>query len=69
MHEVSDDGFRGLGGSNTTRAVVDDTPGVTWKIIRKGLFMGLLEPLGPLAAVVGRGPRIEDALCMSPLEE
>lgn len=61
MHYVFDRIRRKFGIDPSPLAAVDRTPGMVWRIIRKLLRVGMLEPVSYLTAVVGRGAGIEAA--------
>lgn len=48
-----------IGISPAPGTVVHGPPGMAWRIVRKALRLGLLSPLGCLAAAMGRGAGIE----------
>ena len=48
-----------IGISPSFHNVVKGHPGMAWKIVRKALRLGLLNPLGCLVAAMGRGAGIE----------
>jgi SAM-dependent methyltransferase len=48
-----------IGFSTTPHNAVAGPPGMAWRIVRKALRLGFLNPLGSLAAVMGRGAGIE----------
>ena len=59
IHYVLEEIQARLGISRTPLSAIHKSPGVTWRITRKALRLGLLEPFGCLAAVVGHGAGIE----------
>ena len=52
---------RKLGITLFPRTAVNHSPGMAWRIMRKLLRVGMLEPVSYLAAVTGRGAGIEAA--------
>jgi 2-polyprenyl-3-methyl-5-hydroxy-6-metoxy-1,4-benzoquinol methylase len=59
MHYILGEVQAKLGVSRTPLAAIHKSPGIAWRIVRKALRLGLLEPLGCVAAAVGHGAGIE----------
>jgi SAM-dependent methyltransferase len=61
MQYVIDRIWRKLGITPSPLAAANQSPGMAWRIIRKLLRAGILEPVSCLAAATGRGAGIEAA--------